>query len=186
MDQFNKMAYEIAELQSALEVYRGFFEVKEEHDLFFSKFPEIGASLKKALSIKLIIGCAALLTDPHETKGDENMSLKNIYEKYKREFSPKTAELWANIETKTANMNLKKFRNKLVGHFSLDEKLGRKAVSAAITNQDIEELLLLSNQFLHSVIQDANSLKSGNILAYYTPIPARRSPKRLLEMLRYA
>jgi hypothetical protein len=186
MEQVNKMAFALAELQSNLEVYKGLFQDKEDAEVVFSQFPEIGSALKKSLSVNLIIGCAALFTDPHETSGNENMSFNNLYKRHGDNLSTEAISLRESINQIVENMNLKTFRNKHVGHFGLDEKLGKQSVVGNITTHNLEELMTKGQRLLNMTIRDAQLLPVGHSLAYYSPIPESRSAKRLLDRLRRA
>ena len=183
MEQVNKMAFALAELQSNLEVYKGLFQEKEDAEVIFSQFQEIGSALKKSLSTNLIIGCAALFTDPDKSFGNENMSFYNLYEKHNDKLSTDTISLRESIDLIVKNMNLKTFRNKHVGHFGLDEKLGKQSVDANITTHNLEELMTKGQRLLNLIIRDAQLLPVGHSLAYYTPIPESRSVKRFLDRL---
>jgi hypothetical protein len=186
MEQVNKMAFALAELQSSLEVYKGLFQGKEDAEVIFSQFHEIGSALKKSLSVNLIVGCAALFTDPHELSGNENMSFSNLYKRHDKKLSIEADSLRGSIDQIVQNMNLKTFRNKHVGHFGLKEKLGKKSVAANITTHDLEELMNYGQRLLNLIIRDAQLLPAGHSLAYYTPIPDSRSAKRFLDRLRRA
>lgn len=186
MEQVNKMAFALAELQSSLEVYKGLFQDKEDAKVMFLQFHEIGSVLKKSLSVNLIIGCAGLFTDPHESLGNENMSFSNLYKKHSCKLSAEANSLIENIYLITQNMNLKTFRNKHVGHFGLDEKLGKQSVIANITTHNLEELMNKGQRLLNLIIRDAQLLPAGHSLAYYTPIPESRSAKRFLDRLHRA
>lgn len=183
MEQINKMAFALAELQSSLEVYKGLFQEKDDAEIIFSQFHEIGSALKKSLSANMIIGCAALFTDPNKSFGNENMSFCNLYEKHDDKLSSEAISLKENIDLIVENMNLKRFRNKHVGHFGLDEKLGKQAVVANITTYNLEELMTKGQRLLNFIIRDAQLLQVGHSLAYYTPIPESRSVKRFLDRL---
>ena len=186
MDQVNKMAFALAELQSSLEVYKGLFQDKEDAEVMFLQFHEIGSALKKSLSVNLIIGCAALFTDHDESFGHENMSFGNLYKRYGNKLSIEANSLKGEIDQIVESMKLKTFRNKHVGHFGLEEKLGKKTVAANITTHDLEKLMKQGQRIINLIIRDAHLLPAGHSLAYYTPIPDSRTPKRLLDRLRRA
>lgn len=186
MEQVNKMAFALAELQSSLEVYKGLFQGKEDAEVIFLQFHEIGSALKKSLSVNLIIGCAAIFTDPHESLGNENMSFSNLYKKHYTKLSIEARLLKDSIDQIVQNMNLKTFRNKHVGHFDLEVKLGKKSIVANITTDDLKELMNHGQELLYLIIRDAQLLPAGHSLAYYTPIPDSRSAKRFLDCLRRA
>ncbi len=78
MPQVLKMASVIGEINTALDVYEGMYARKEDAEVTIRPFPEIGSTLKRALTTIIIIGCAALFSDPDKTCGNENMSLKNL------------------------------------------------------------------------------------------------------------
>lgn len=187
MEQINKMAYALADLQSSLDVYKGLFQEKDDAEVIFSQFREIGTALTKSLSVDLLIGCAALFTDPDKgSRKEENMSFKNLYMKYEDKFSTEARSLRENIDQIVANMNLKTFRNKHIGHFDLYVKLGQQPVVANITTHNLEELITKGQRLLNIIIRDAQLLPVGHSLAYYSPIPESRSPKRFLDRLRRA
>ncbi len=183
MEQINKMAFAIAELRSTLDVYKGLFLEKTDAEVLFSRFNEIGHMLHKSLSINLIISCSALFVDPDTSFGDENMSFPNLYKKHGQKLSDEAVKLRSTIDTIVIDMNLRVFRNKHVGHFGLIEKLGKKYVVRNITTQNIEDLLVSSEKMLNLIIRDAQLLPAGHSLAFYTPIPESRSPKKFLAHL---
>ncbi|WP_316674958.1 hypothetical protein [uncultured Tolumonas sp.] len=183
MGQVNRMAFALAELQSCLDVYKGLFQEKEDADILFLEFREIGAALKKSLSTNLIIGCAALFTDPEKSFGSENMSFNNLYARYENKLAPDTNALRDNINKNLQLMNLKLFRNKLVGHFDLDAKLGKKLVDGYITTQALEDLIIDGQKMLNMIIRDAELRPTGNRLAFYTPISESRSVKHFLQRI---
>lgn len=187
MGQVNEMMFNLAELQSSLEVFKGLFLEKEDAEVLSSQFYEIGFALHKSLSTHLIIGCAALFTDPgtDKTSKNENLSFLNLYQKYNDKFSEETISLKNNIEKIIDCMNLKAFRNKYVGHFDLDHKLGNKSVVENITTHNLEELITKGQKLLNLIIRDAKLRPANNILAFYTPIPENRSVKRFLDRLRH-
>ena len=186
MEQINKMAFALAELQTHSEIYAGLFLRKEDAEVIFLPYRELGASLKKSLSISIIIGCAGLFTDPEQTYGDENMSFNNLYKKHSDKLSQEAKDIKESIEQLVQEMSLKRFRNKYVGHFGLDENLGKKSVTANITTENLKELMKRGQILLNLIIRDAQLLQAGHSLGYYTQIPENRSPKRFLDHLRRA
>jgi hypothetical protein len=190
MEQINKMAFTVADLQSVLDVYKGLFLNEDDAKIIFSQFPEIAKALKNSLSTNLIISCAALFTDPAETPiakvKYENMCFENLYKKYGCKFSSDTVDLKSQIQDLISSMNLKTFRNKYVGHYGLNEILGKNFIARNITTVNIETLLNKSQIMLNMIIRDAKLLPSGESLGYYSSILDSRSPKSFLDILKSA
>lgn len=183
MPQVFKMASAMAKLQTTLDVYEGLFAKKEDAEITIMPFYEIGSSLKLALTTHIIIGCAAIFSDPIKTCGNENMSLKNIVAKHEDKFSDMTLALKNEIFDLVIEMNLKTYRNKHVGHFGLKECLGYEEVDRDITVDNVRLLLQKSQVFINKVIQDAGIMPEGHSLAYYSKIPESRSTTKFLRRL---
>jgi hypothetical protein len=183
MPQVLIMASVIAKLQTTLDVYEGLFVEIEDAEVTIKSFSEIGNSLKASLSTHIIIGCAAIFSDPEKSCGNENMSLKNIISKYEDKLSENTQKLKKVIFGLVTEMNLKTFRNKHVGHFGLEECLGYKKVERDITVDKVRLLLKKSQIFINMLIKDAELMPEGHSLAYYSEIPASRSTKKYLMRL---
>jgi hypothetical protein len=109
------------------------------------------------------------------------MSFKNLYEKYKNDMNHETIALYNSIVMIVEEMNLKTFRNKFVGHYDLDEKLGKNSIQGNITTDNLEELMANGQRLLNLIIKDAPLLASGHILAYYSPISQSRSVQKFLN-----
>lgn len=184
MPQVLKMATVIGEINTALDVYEGMYARKEDAEVTICLFPEIGTSLKRALTTHIIIGCAALFSDPDKTCGNENMSLKNLVSKYEQNFKCDTLTLYQEIETLVSDMNLKIFRNKHVGHFDLEACLGYVQIQRDITVGKVRELLAKSATFINLVIRDANLMENGQSLSYSPSIPKSRGTNEFLERFR--
>ncbi|WP_286221231.1 hypothetical protein [Marinobacter apostichopi] len=183
MSQVLKMAHVLAKLQRTLDVYEGLFASKEEAAVIFQSFNEIGDSLKSALSTHLIIGCAAIFSDPEKSCGNENMSLKNLVSKHESSLGEDSQQLLGEIWESVEKMNLKKFRNKHVGHFGLEECLGFKQVDRNITVQSVRSLLKRADLLINHLITDASILPQGESLAFYSKIPAPRGTDEFLKRL---
>lgn len=183
MPQILKMAHVLAKLQRTLDVYEGLFASKDDAAVIFQRFNEIGDSLKSALSTHLIIGCAAIFTDPEKSCGNENMSLKNLVSKHESSLGHDSQrlldEIWELVET----MNLKIFRDKHIGHFGLEECLGFKIVDRDITVQNVRTLLKKADVLINCLIADAAILPQGESLAFYSAIPAQRGTVEFLKRL---
>ena len=187
--QIQKMARTLAELRSCLDVYEGLFKEQENVEMIHAQFKEIGKSLQSSLTVNLIIGCAALFTDPHETtikrQVIENMSFPNLHNKYIDKYSIETTKLKNKIDEiiNEENMNLKNFRNKHVGHFDLQVKLGNNNIPRTITIDTLKNLITDGSKLLHLITRDAKLLPTGQSIDYYTPIPETRSTKVFLNRL---
>ena len=184
MPQVLKMASVIGEINTALDVYEGMYARKEDAEIIIRPFPEIGSSIKRALTTHIIIGCAALFSDPDKTGSNENMSLKNLVSKYEQSFKSDTLTLYQEIETLLSDMNLKIFRNKHIGHFDLEACLGNVQIPRDITVDLVRELLAKSATFINLVIRDANLMENGHSLSYSPSIPNSRGTNEFLGRLR--
>lgn len=184
MPQVLKMASVVAKLQTSLDVYEGMYARKEDAELTIRPFREIGNSLRAALSTHIIIGCAAIFSDPERSCGNENMSLQNLVSKHKSRLSQEALDLLKEITTLVDDMNLKKFRNKHVGHFDLEACLGYSDVKRNINVQNVRDLLRNALRFINLVIRDANLMEQGHSLAYYSKIPSSRSTGVFLSRLK--
>ncbi|WP_339526578.1 AbiU2 domain-containing protein [Pseudomonas sp. EA_35y_Pfl2_R111] len=184
MPQILKMVSVIAKLQTTLDVYEGLFAEKNNAEITINNFHEIGNSIKNALRTHIIIGCAALFSDPSRTCGNENMSLKNLIEKNESKLSASAIALKNEIFNLVENMNLKKFRNKHVGHFGLEEMLGFQATEAEITVSNVRLLLEKSQKFINILIHDAQIMPQNESLGFYSKIPNHRSTDKFLARLK--
>ncbi|MCD1647531.1 hypothetical protein [Marinobacter adhaerens] len=183
MPQVLKMALVLAKLQRTLDVYEGLFGSKDDAAIIFESFAEIGGSLKSALATHLIIGCAAIFSDPEISFGNENMSLRNLVSKHESQLGEKSQRLLVEIWKSVEDMNLKKYRNKHVGHFGLEECLGYKEVDRDITVQSMRCLLKQADVFINQLIADASLLPEGHALAYYNRIPELRGTNEFLRRI---
>ncbi len=183
MPKVVKMAYFLANLQRTLDVYEGLFASKEDAAVILQSFSEIGGSLKSALATHLVIGSTAIFSDPEKSCGNENTSLKNLVSKHEsslgEDFQRLLGEIWELVES----MNLKKFHNKHVGHFRLEECLGYREVDRDITIQSLRSLLKKTDVLISYLIADASILPEGHSLAYNSKIPAPRGTDEFLRRL---
>ena len=183
MSQIHKTASTIAKIQSTLDVYEGLFARKEDAEKILTHFQEIGEAIKRSLSTEIIIGCAALFSDPDKSCGNENMSFKNLISKYECKFSNETQKGKNQIFNLIAQMNLKKFRNKHVGHFGLDEMLGNNHIIRDITVMNVRELLNKAQIFLNMIIHDSGLMPQNESLNFYRKISESRSTAEFLKRL---
>jgi hypothetical protein len=184
MPQILRMASVIAKLQTSLDVYEGLFAEKYNAEITINHFHEIGSSLKSALRTHIIIGCAALFSDPSKTCGNENMSLTNLIEKHESSLSPSAIALKNEIFNIVKEMNLKKFRNKHIGHFGLEEMLGFQATEAEITVSNVRSLLEKSQKFINMLIHDTKIMPQNESLGFYSKIPSHRSTDKFLARIK--
>ena len=184
MPQVIKMASVVGKLNTTLDVYEGLFGHKSDAQLTIRPYPEIGLSIKSSLITQIIIGCAALFSDPEKTCGNENMSLKNLVSKHKHTFEDDTRNLYENIKNLVSEMNLKVFRNKHVGHFDLEACLGYAEIDRDITVDKVRKLLTMAASFINMVIRDAKLMEEGHSLSYSPTIPTSRNTKVFLEALK--
>lgn len=184
MDQVNKMAFALADLRSSLDVYKGLFHNEEDVKIIRSQFQEISLVLQKSLSVKLIIGCAALFTDPPASFRRDNMSFKNLYCKHSNKLSDDAHLLFEDIRHTAESVDLKNFRNRHVGHFDLDEKLSDEWSPKKITTHDLENLINSGERLLNLIIRDAKLRPAGHVLEYCNQIPESRSTKLFLDRFR--
>ena len=183
MPQVLKMAHVLAKLQRTLDVYEGLFGSKEDAEVILQSFNEIGDSLKSALATHLIIGCAAIFSDPEKSCGNENMSLRNLVAKHEGSLGKDSQRLLNDIWELVEKMNLKTFRNKHVGHFGLEECLGYSQVDRDITVQSVRSLLKKADLLINYLIADASIMPEGHYLAYYSKIPTPRGTDEFLKRL---
>lgn len=130
MSQVLKMAHVLAKLQRTLDVYEGLFASKEEAAVIFQSFNEIGDSLKSALSTHLIIGCAAIFSDPEKSCGNENMSLKNLVSKHESSLGEDSQQLLGEIWESVEKMNLKNSATNTLGTSGWRSVLGSNKLIA--------------------------------------------------------
>ena len=183
MSQIHKTASTIAKIQTALDVYEGLFARKEDAERILKQFREIGESIKRSLSTQIIIGCAALFSDPAESFGNENMSFENLIKKYECDFSNETQIVKKQLFDLVAQMNLKVFRNKHVGHFGLDEMLGHNNIERDINVMNVRMLLDKSQIFLNMIIHDSGLMPENESLEFYRKISKTRSTAEFLKRL---
>jgi hypothetical protein len=132
-DQLHAMSLKISDLQVALDVFEGMFISQKNSDQIVIPFPEIGRAISAALITELVIGCAAIFSDPPRSMGNENMSIENLRLKYLSVESPATKLIYEQLTTILKAMNIKDFRNKYVGHFDLNNVLG---ISFVVVNKN--------------------------------------------------
>ena len=181
MSQIHRTASAIANLQITLDVYEGLFARKEDAAVILKDFRQIGGAIKKSLSTEIIVGCAALFSDPAQSFGNKNMSLDNLVSKYEATFSDETKKVKSEISALVEGMNLKTFRNKHIGHFGLPEMLGETTIERDITVMNVRELLEKAQTFINMIMHDSGSMPADESLAFYRRIPKDCSPGAFLR-----
>lgn len=186
MSQVLKMASVIADLQTTLDVYEGLFFSEDTNNSALNDFRRVGHVLKKSLETRIIIGCAAIFSDPSKPKkegSDENMSFDNLADRHKINLSDESQKLLAGIRAAIKEMGLKDYRNKHIGHFDLDVYLGKKSIEHGITINKIRVVLTKSQELINRIITDCRLLPDGHKLSFYSKIPKNQSPTELLRRL---
>lgn len=183
-DQCYEMAMKLAELRKVLDVYRGLFERPDDAKVIAGPFPEIADVVRKSLSVYLISGCAAIFTDSDRTSGKENMSFRNLIQRFASTLSAEAHTHWARIEAVSAGMNLKEFRHKYVGHFGLQEHLTEgPMLKAAITSDKLHELLVAGESLINLILRPPSDDEPRNLFAFYQPIHPSQSAEQFLLRL---
>lgn len=179
-----KLAMIIAQLQTTLDVYDGLFNKEEDAKKIGESFPDIYQSISQSMRVHIIIGCAAVFTDPSkDSQGNQNLSLKNLEEMYSDAFKEDTKNAIKEVFDIVKNMNLKKYRNKHVVHLSLEEIMGGKHVSASINIDNIRELLHKTHLLLNKIAHDAKFMPNTEVNSFYREIPIRQSTTEFLNRI---
>lgn len=182
-NQLHAMSLKISDLQVALDVFEGMFIGQKSADQIVIRFPEIGKSISAALITELIIGCAALFSDPPRSMGNENMSIENLRSKYLSVESSETKLIYEKLTAILKEMNIKDFRNKHVGHLDLNNALGITSVNRHISVNQLREVFTLAQKYLHSLGRESGLLLKTEYMAYYSVIPASRNTEVFLSQL---
>lgn len=141
---------------------------------FRTRYPEIFEVFFRSLATKIIINTASLFSDSATTtkrgKKLDNLSLKNYWSKNQQKLSPKTRQIYSDIEAQLKEMNLAEYRNKLVAHKSKIEAILESPYSQheghsfnrSISINSLRQLALLGIDFFNSAFRDLTCGLSGN------------------------
>jgi hypothetical protein len=183
IDQLHAMSLKISDLQVALDVFEGMFIGQKNADQIVIPFPEIGKAISAALITELIIGCAAIFSDPPRSMGSENMSFENLRLKYLSVESSGTKLIYEQLTAILKAMNIKDFRNKHVGHLDLNNALGITSVNRHISVNQLREVFTLAQKYLHSLGRESGLLPKTAYMAYYSAIPDSRNTEVFLSKI---
>lgn len=182
-EQLLSTALQISNLHEALNIFEEMF-VGDESSIQYrinAPFPEIGNLLSASVIHFILSGLAAVFSDPARSCGNENMSLRNLQERYKDCESHEAKKIFDQIESKVNNSNIKMYRNKYLSHIGLDEALGKAYVNRFISVNLLREIFELGNEYLLQLQRDANILSSCEYWSYSTKLPEYKSVAKYLS-----
>lgn len=175
-EQFHCIGLITADIQHTLDVLEGLFIGKLKEDSIETNFPEVGKVIFDSLVIRVIVGCAALFSDPDISCGRENMSLKNLHIKHGGNEKECTNSLFEKIKTIVDEMNIKQYRNRYIAHFDLTELTGGNGnmTKRNITIKKLKELCSLSQEYIQLLGWESGIFKNTEHMSYYAQIPPHR------------
>jgi hypothetical protein len=177
-----RVLFIVADLRRDIEIYRGFFENEKDAQVMQSHFPEIGITIRKSVSTKLITGCAALFTDKRKSLGKENLSIEALINRSASFLSEETKEIHSEIKIIVEKMNLKDFRNRRIAHLDYELLMNKIQIEAVIKNESLDQILCLSEKLLQKLSIDINYM-DGSRSFFYSKIDGTRSPQLFLSKL---
>lgn len=181
--KFYKFEILINDLQKEVSLYQELFGNSETVGFLNKTCPNAFAIFQKSMFFEIICRLSAIF-DPSKTGRDSNLTLDYLMECVEGKVSKDTFLEVESVKYDFKKTGVKKFRNKVYGHFDLKFYLGKGNLETDITYEGISELLKSLAHVVRKLGIESGKIDPEQQIYRNTTVHEGSNGKALLKILR--
>lgn len=182
MDEFIAYLKEVRTLQKKVYLYDELFCHSESLEVLGKANQATFRMFQEALNTEIIVGLSALFDSEGDTH-DPNLSQRYFVQNFGPPLTPREESLKKTTTDLLCQLNVKPYRNKYLGHKSLQHFLRRDVTQHSLETGKVIELLDASYDLVQEIQVRTFDLDRDQLVERKKRLPDKQSGKSLIKML---